>query len=146
MAKKKLAPKQLPNAGSFKPGHAKKGGRTKGTRDKIQIVEIPVPLERLSTVTETLKKYGVDPALEILKLLGMVPGVPEGWPLMKHQKAALLVQLMAMQKREPGGEPDPQTPDGSTGKKDIKAMSTDELLKRVLRATHDEQLQRTTGG
>ena len=113
----------------------------------MQILEVPVPLDKLSSVTEALKKYGIDPVIEILKLLGMVPGVPEGWPLMKHQKASILLQLEAMQKRETGGNPsDPQTPEVPPGAKDPKSMSTDELLKRVLRATHDEQLRSATTG
>jgi hypothetical protein len=139
----KLVKRIGPNAGTFKPGHEKKGGRAKNTPNKMQIVEVPVPLEKLSSVTEALKRFGVDPAVEILKLCGLVPGVPEGWPLMKHQKAALLVQLMAMQKRETGGAPDPLTPDVPPGGKDPRSMTTDELLKRVLRATHNEQQLRS---
>jgi len=113
----------------------------------MQVLEVPVPLDRIPAVSETLKKYGIDPVFEVLKLLGMVPGVPEGWPLMKHQKASILIQLEAMQRRETGpGGPDPQTPTGSIG--EDKKMSTDELLKRVLRATHEEQRQResSSGG
>lgn len=125
----------------------KRGGRGKGTPDKMQILEVPVPLEKLSTVSEALKKYGVDPVVEILKLCGMIKTGKAQWPLMPHQKASVLLQLAAMEKRESGGQPtDPQTPTGSTGA-DRKAMSTDELLKRVLRATHDEQRRiGATGG
>lgn len=143
----KIVKRKGHNAGTFKAGHAKRGGRKPGVVNKVQILEVPIPLDRISSVTETLQKYGVDPIKEILKLCGFIDDGVQRWPLMAHQKASLLVQLAAMQKRESGtGEPDPQTPDGSTGKKDIKAMSTDELLKRVLRATHDEQLQRTSSG
>lgn len=111
----------------------------------MQILEVPVPLEKISSVTEALKKYGVDPVIEILKLCGMIDDGKARWPLMAHQKASILLQLAAMQKREPGGQPDPQTPGVPPGK-DSKSMSTDELLKRVLRATHDEQLRSATGG
>lgn len=112
----------------------------------MQIIEVPVPLEKISTVTDTLKKYGVDPVVEILKLCGMIPTEKYQWPLLAHQKASVLLQLAAMQKRETGGQPDPQTPDVPSGQKDPKSMSTDELLKRVLRATHDEQLRSATPG
>jgi len=135
------------NSTKFKEGHAKMGGRTKGTPNKMQILEVPVPLDKISSVTEALKKYGVDPVIEILKLCGMVPDGVQRWPLMAHQKASILLQLAAMQKREAGGNPsDPQTPTVPPGTKPSKEMSTDELLKRVLRATHDEQLRSATGG
>lgn len=112
----------------------------------MQILEVPVPLEKLSSVTEALKKHGVDPAIEILKLCGLIDDGKARWPLMAHQKASILLQLLAMQKRETGpGGPDPQTPELPPGTKDPKSMSTDELLKRVLRATHEEQLRSATG-
>lgn len=113
----------------------------------MQIIEVPVPLDKISSVTETLQKYGVDPIKEILKLCGMVNDGQVRWPLMAHQKASILLQLAAMQKRETGGQPtDPQTPNVPPGAKDPKSMTTDELLKRVLRATHDEQLRSASTG
>lgn len=112
----------------------------------MQILEVPVPLEKLSSVTEALKKYGVDPVIEILKLCGMVPDGVQRWPLMAHQKASILLQLEAMRKRETGFGPDSQTPTVPSDGKKSKDMTTDELLKRVLRATHDEQLRSATPG
>lgn len=137
--KAKTLQKGVKKTPGFQKGHPKYGGRPKGRKNDIQVIAVPVPLDRISSVTETLLKYGVDPIKEILKLCGFIDDGVVRWPLMAHQKAALLVQLAAMQKRETGGLPDPQTP--GVPSVDTKSMSTDELLKRVLRATHDEQLR-----
>lgn len=139
---KKLTPKPAPTAGQFQPGHEKKGGRKPGAKNKMQTVEIPVPK---GSVTETLAKYKVNPVNEILGILGHIPGKKSfAWKLEPHQKLSVYLQLEAMQKRESGGKPDPETPDGSTGKP-AKAMGTDELLNRVLRGTlEDQKLRRKT--
>lgn len=126
----------------FKPGHAKVGGRKVGSPNKRQVIEVPVPLEKIPSITETLLKYKVDPALEILKLCGIVPN-KDGktkCELLPHQVASVMLQLEGLKKREAGPAPEPQTPESSTGAK----TTTDELLNRVLKATHEDQIRRQT--
>lgn len=93
----KPRPKKAPTAGSFKPGHAKKGGRAKGTPNKVtkQVKDAVIEAFHNAGGVEYLQRVAKDDPKTFLTLLGkVIPAEVHGkvdgnitvnWPVPKHK-------------------------------------------------------------